>query len=82
VKPKITSFTPASGHIGQLVTITGTGFIQATAVKFGAVKATAFTVVSDAQVTAVVPTVPLGAVAVSVVTPGGTAAGATKFTVN
>lgn len=82
VKPKITSFTPTAGHVAQLVTITGTGFIQATAVKFGIVKAVTFTVVSDTQVTAVVPTVPLGAVVISVVTPGGTAASPTKFTVN
>jgi len=82
VKPKITSFTPTAGHVAQLVTITGTGFIQATAVKFGTVKAITFTVVSDTKVTAVVPTVPLGALAISVVTPGGTAASATKFTVD
>jgi len=82
VKPKITSFTPTAGHVAQLVTITGTGFIQATAVKFGTVKATTFTVVSDTQVTAVVPTVPLGAVTISIATPGGTANSPAKFTVN
>jgi uncharacterized repeat protein (TIGR03803 family) len=82
VKPKITSFTPASGHVGAVVTINGTGLIQTSAVKFGTVKTTSFTVVSDSKVTAVVPTVPLGAVAVSLTTPGGSASGATKFTVN
>jgi uncharacterized repeat protein (TIGR03803 family) len=82
VKPKITSFSPTSGHIAQLVTITGTGFIQATAVKFGTVKATTFTVVSDTKVTAVVPTVALGAVAISITTPGGSVNSPTKFTVN
>jgi uncharacterized repeat protein (TIGR03803 family) len=82
VKPKILNFTPTSGHIAQLVTINGTGLIQATGVKFGTVKATTFTVVSDSQVTAVVPTVPLGAVTISISTPGGTANSPTKFTVN
>jgi hypothetical protein len=82
VKPKILNFTPTSGHVGQLVTINGTGLIQTSAVKFGAVKATTVTVVSDSQVTAVVPTLPLGAVTISITTPGGTANSPTKFTVN
>ena len=56
--------------------------IQTTGVKFGAVKATTFTVVSDSQVTAVVPTLPLGAVTIAITTPGGTANSPTKFTVN
>jgi len=55
VKPKITTFSPSSGSTGTLVTINGSGFIQATAVKFGTVLATTFTVVSDSQVTADVP---------------------------
>jgi len=82
VKPKILNFTPTSGHVAQLVTINGTGLIQTTGVKFGTVKATTFTVVSDSQVTAVVPTLPLGAVTISITTPGGTANSPTKFTVN
>jgi uncharacterized repeat protein (TIGR03803 family) len=40
VKPKITSFTPASGPPATPVTITGTGLIQTSMVKFGTVKAT------------------------------------------
>jgi len=82
VKPKILNFTPTSGHVAQLVTINGTGLIQTTGVKFGTVKATTFTVVSDSQLTAVVPTLPLGAVTISITTPGGTANSPTKFTVN
>ena len=82
VKPKILNFTPTSGHVAQLVTINGTGLIQTTGVKFGKVKATTFTVVSDSQVTAVVPTLPLGAVTIAITTPGGTANSPTKFTVN
>ncbi len=83
VKPKITSVTPTSGHVGQLVTINGTGLGQTSAVKFGAVKATTVTVVSDSKVTAVVPSgLAAGAVTISVTTPGGVANSATKFTVN
>src|SRR3979411_2792085 len=55
VKPKITSFTPTSGPPATLVTIKGSGLIQASAVKFGTVEATTFTVKSDSRVTAVVP---------------------------
>jgi len=52
-------------------------------VKFGTVKAATFTVVSDSQVTAVVPSgLAAGAVKISITTPGGTASSSTKFTVN
>jgi hypothetical protein len=82
VKPKVTSFTPPSGPAGTLVTINGTGLIQATTVKFGTVKATTFTVVSDSRVTAVVPSgLAAGAVPISITTPGGAANSPTKFTV-
>jgi hypothetical protein len=83
VKPKITTFSPASGSIGTLVTINGSGLIQATAVKFGTVTATTFTVVSDSEVTADVPSgLATGPVTISITTPGGTANSPTKFTVN
>ena len=83
VKPKITSFSPSSGPAGTLVTINGTGLIQTSAVKFGTVKATTFTVVSDSKVTAVVPSgLAAGAVTISITTPGGTVNSPTKFTVN
>jgi uncharacterized repeat protein (TIGR03803 family) len=83
VKPKITSFSPPSGSSGTLVTINGLGLIQATTVKFGTVKATTFTVVSDSEVTADVPSgLSPGTVTISITTPGGTANSPTKFTVN
>ena len=82
VKPKITNFSPSSGTVGTLVTINGTGLIQTSAVKFGTLKATTFAVKSDSQVTAVVPSgLAAGAVTISIITPGGTANSATKFTV-
>jgi uncharacterized repeat protein (TIGR03803 family) len=83
VKPKITSFSPPSGPVGTLVTINGSGLIQATTVKFGTVKATTLTVVSDSEVTADVPSgLSPGAVTISITTPGGSANSPTKFTVN
>jgi uncharacterized repeat protein (TIGR03803 family) len=83
VKPKITSFSPPSGATGTLVAIKGSGLTQATAVKFGNVKATTFTVVSDSEVTADVPSgLAPGAVPISITTPGGAANSPTKFTVN
>jgi uncharacterized repeat protein (TIGR03803 family) len=79
VIPQITTFGPTSGAPGTLVTITGVSLTQTRAVTFGGVKAT-FTVNSDTQVTA---TVPSGATAGKIVitTPGGTAVSAIDFTV-
>ena len=52
--PVVSSFSPASGTIGTSVTVTGSGFTGATAVKFGGA-AGAFTVNSDTKITATVP---------------------------
>jgi uncharacterized repeat protein (TIGR03803 family) len=80
VIPAILSFSPTSGPVGTPVTITGTSFTGATKVTFGGVKATSFSVDSDTQITATVPT---GAKTgrIQVTTPGGTATSATDFTV-
>ena len=80
VTPFIQSFNPPSGPVGTPVMITGTSFTGAKKVTFGGVKATSFTVDSDTQVTATVPT---GAVTgkIAITTPGGTAVSATDFTV-
>ncbi|HEV2397766.1 MAG TPA: choice-of-anchor tandem repeat GloVer-containing protein [Candidatus Sulfotelmatobacter sp.] len=80
VIPKINSFSPSSGPVGTVVTITGVSLTQTTKVTFGGVKATSFTVNSDRQVTA---TVPSGAKTGKIVitTPGGTAKSPTTFTV-
>jgi len=80
VVPANLTFSPESGPVGTVVTITGTSLTGATKVTFGGVKATVFTVDSDTQITATVPT---GAVTgkISVTTPGGTATSATAFTV-
>jgi uncharacterized repeat protein (TIGR03803 family) len=79
IVPTIKTFTPTSGPVGSVVTITGTSLLKATAVRFGTVAAS-FTVNSDTQITATVPT---GAVTakIAVVTPGGTATSTAVFTV-
>jgi Bacterial Ig domain/Phosphoesterase family/Chitobiase/beta-hexosaminidase C-terminal domain len=71
--PTISSFTPASGWPGTLVTIAGSGFKGTTAVSFNGTAA-AFTVTSGTQLTA---TVPAGATTgpISVTTPSGTTTG-------
>jgi uncharacterized repeat protein (TIGR03803 family) len=80
VVPSIKSFTPTSGTVGTPVTITGVSLTQASKVTFGGVKATTFTVNSDTQVTADVPTgAKTGKIAIT--TPGGTAASPSVFTV-
>ena len=79
VTPQILSFSPPSGKVGASVTITGVSLSQTSQVTFGGVVAT-FTVNTDSQVTATVPT---GAKSGKIVitTPGGTATSATSFTV-
>jgi len=81
VTPSIVSISPASGVVGSTVTITGVSLTGATKVTFSVGKVAVFTVNSDTKITA---TVPVGAVTgkISVSTPGGTASGATVFTVN
>jgi len=61
---------PASG--GSSVILSGSDFTGATAVRFGAVQATGFTVDSATRITATAPTASPGTVAVSVTTPEGT----------
>ena len=76
--PTIISFTPTSGAIGQVVTLTGTFFTGAAAVTFNGVAAASYTVVNDTTITALVPT---GATSgpLSVTTLGGTSTSATNF---
>lgn len=50
------NFTPSSGPIGTIVTITGANLTGATSVSFNGTPATSFTVVSGTSITATVPT--------------------------
>ncbi len=70
--PAITSLAPGSGPEsgGTIVVITGTGFTGATVVTFGSTPATSYTVDSPTQISALSP-VGVGAVTISVTTPGG-----------
>jgi hypothetical protein len=83
VTPVVTGISPATGPTtgGTVVTITGTGFLGATAVRFGGFAAASFTVNSNTSITAVSPGEAVGAVDVAVTTLGGTssASAADKF---
>jgi hypothetical protein len=81
-KPSISSFTPTSGKRGIKVKILGNNFSSASAVKLGGFTA-AFTVDSNAQITATVPNgVRVGGqYRWAVTTPGGTASSTTYFRV-
>jgi len=70
--PKIASVSPAGRGAGGMVTIIGTGFLDATDVKFGATSAAAFTVVSATTIVATLPAGAAGSVDVTVITPEGT----------
>ena len=78
--PTITSFTPGTGGPTTAVTITGTNFTGATAVRIGTFAVTNFTVVNATTITLVVPS-GTGSVNgfISVTTPGGTATSTTTF---
>ena len=79
VVPTITSFSPAGGSAGTVVTITGTNFTGATSVAFNGAGAS-FTANSATQLTA---TAPAGVTngPITVTTPNGTATSATSFVV-
>jgi YVTN family beta-propeller protein len=66
--PQVTGVSPSGGAPagGNQVTVTGTGFTGASAVDFGGIPATAFTVNSATSITATVPPGTAGAVDVTV----------------
>jgi hypothetical protein len=71
--PTVSGVSPSSGPTGggTSVSISGTGFTGATAVRFGGTEATAFTVTSDTAITATTPA-GSGTTDVVVTTAGGT----------
>ena len=80
--PQIDSFSPSSGAPGAVVVVSGRNFSQATAVRFNLTNATAFTVDSDTQLTATVPTgATTGRISIVAMSPRGTGSSAANFTV-
>ena len=77
-RPAVTGIFPAGGATGATVTITGTHFTGASLVVFGRDCALDWAVVSDTEITAVVP---FGAATgpVTVTTPAGTASSGATF---
>ncbi len=75
-RPSVSALSPSNGNAGDPVTVTGTDFTGATAVKFGSVEATSFTVDSDTQITATAPPGNNGAVDVTVTRDTTSATGA------
>ena len=80
--PTVALVTPVAGPVGgnTVVTITGTGFVGESAVKFGPNTATNVTVNSATSITAWSPPGSAGAVKVTVTTPLGTGTDAAAFT--
>lgn len=79
--PVITSLTPTSAATGATVTIEGSGFTGASQVRFGSTNAASFTVVSDTEITAVVPgSLSAGSAAVKVLK-GSAESASSPFTV-
>ena len=74
--PTVTGVSPALGVTtgNTSVTITGTGFLAATAVKFGSVNAASFIINSDTSITAVSPAGSAGTVDITVTSTYGTSA--------
>jgi hypothetical protein len=79
VPPTISSFTPSSGAVGTLVTISGTNLSSPTAITIGGVSAIAVSNTGTSLVAMVMPGATTGAV--SVTTAGGTVTGGSNFTV-
>ena len=79
--PAILSFTPNSGNVGTIVTLTGVNFTGASSIAFGGANAPGFTIDSSTQATA---TVPSGATTgrITLTTPSGTATSPDVFTVS
>lgn len=76
--PTISSFTPSSGCIGSVITITGTNFNSVMLVRFGGLGASSYTVNSSTQITATVSSGATGTVQVQTI--NGTGTSGSSFT--
>jgi len=72
--PTVSAVSPSSGSTGggTAVTITGTNFTGASAVRFGSTPATSFSVTGPTSISALSPAGSLGTVDITVTTPSGT----------
>jgi len=77
-KPTISGLGPRKGARGSMVTLHGIGFLGATKVRFGKVRATAVTVISDTEIRVVVPAKAKTS-RIKVTGPGGTGHSAKRF---
>lgn len=76
--PTLASFTPLTGHAGQSMAITGTGYFDPVFVRFGSVPAIVTSVAHDRLIV----TIPIGvpdSTKITVRTPGGLVTGAQTF---
>ncbi|MEM7346225.1 MAG: IPT/TIG domain-containing protein, partial [Chloroflexota bacterium] len=55
IGPKVSSFSPSSGPVGQEVTIVGSGFTSVSSVTFNGTSSLSLTIVSDTQIETIVP---------------------------
>jgi hypothetical protein len=78
ITPTTPTFAPAFGGPGTSVVVTGTKFTDATFCRFNGVDASSYSVDSDTQITAVVPT-GSGVGSISVGNPNGSAASSSNF---
>lgn len=78
--PTVAAFSPTAGVAGATVVITGTNFVNVTAVTFGGAAASSFTVDSATQITTTVPSAAVTG-PVAVIAGLGTGASSTDFTV-
>jgi hypothetical protein len=79
--PQIADFTPKSGPVGTVVTITGSNFTDIDSVQFNGLDAASYTVAADGL--SITATVPVGAASgfITVTNPAGTATSAVVFEV-
>jgi virginiamycin B lyase len=71
-QPFISSVSPTSGTSGTQVTLTGSGFADATSIKFGSVPAASFSILNSSSATATAPAgTPGTTIDVRITTPGG-----------
>ena len=80
VPPVIKGFSPTTGRTGTNVIITGTNFLDATTVRFGAISAPSFSVLSNGAISVAVPPSALTGTLV-VIAPAGSVTTTSNFVV-